>query len=112
MQYYIPLYIIIFLFGIVIGSFLNVCIYRLPLKENIATTGSHCMSCGHGLRWYDLVPLFSWLQLRGRCRYCKARISVQYPLIEVMNGIGYVLIFVVNGICVDSILKSPLNINF
>ena len=104
MQYYIPLYIIIFLFGIVIGSFLNVCIYRLPLKENIATTGSHCMSCGHGLRWYDLVPLFSWLQLRGRCRYCKARISVQYPLIEAMNGIGYVLIFVVNGICVDSIL--------
>ena len=104
MQYYIPLYIIIFLFGIVIGSFLNVCIYRLPLKENIATTGSHCMSCGHGLRWYDLVPLFSWLQLRGRCRYCKARISVQYPFIEAMNGIGYVLIFVVNGICVDSIL--------
>ena len=104
MQYYIPLYIITFLFGIVIGSFLNVCIYRLPLKENIATTGSHCMSCGHGLRWYDLVPLFSWLQLRGRCRYCKARISVQYPLIEAMNGIGYVLIFVVNGICVDSIL--------
>ena len=104
MQYYILLYIITFLFGIVIGSFLNVCIYRLPLKENIATTGSHCMSCGHRLRWYDLVPLFSWLQLRGRCRYCKARISVQYPLIEAMNGIGYVLIFVVNGICVDSIL--------
>ena len=104
MQYYIPLYIIIFLFGIVIGSFLNVCIYRLPLKENIATTGSHCMSCGHGLRWYDLVPLFSWLQLGGKCRYCKAKISVQYPLIEAMNGIGYVLIFVINDINIDSIL--------
>ena len=104
MQYYIPLYIITFLFGIVIGSFLNVCIYRLPLKENIATTGSHCMSCGHRLRWYDLVPLFSWLQLRGKCRYCKAKISVQYPLIEAMNGIGYVLIFIINDINIDSIL--------
>ena len=104
MQYYIPLYILTFLFGIVIGSFLNVCIYRLPLKENIATTGSHCMSCGHRLRWYDLVPLFSWLQLRGRCRYCKARISVQYPLIEAKKGIGYVQIFVINHIKIDSIL--------
>ena len=100
----IALYILTFLFGIVIGSFLNVCIYRLPLKENIATTGSHCMSCGHRLRWYDLVPLFSWLQLRGKCRYCKAKISVQYPLIEAMNGIGYVLIFVINDINIDSIL--------
>ena len=73
MQYYIPLYILTFLFGIVIGSFLNVCIYRLPLKENIATTGSHCMSCGHGLRWYDLVPLFSWLQLRVSADIAKQR---------------------------------------
>lgn len=97
------LYIITFFFGIVIGSFLNVCIYRLPLHENIATTGSHCMSCGHRLRWYDLIPLFSWLQLRGKCRYCKAGISVQYPLIEAVNGIGYVLIFMVHCICVDSI---------
>ena len=104
MQYYILLYIISFLFGIVIGSFMNVCIYRLPLKENIATIGSHCMGCGHRLRWYDLVPLFSWLQLRGKCRYCKAEISVQYPLIEAMNGIGYVLIVIINGINIDSVL--------
>ena len=97
-------YIIPFLFGSVIGSFMNVCIYRLPLKENIATTGSHCMGCGHRLRWYDLVPLFSWLQLCGRCRYCKAKISVQYPLIEAMNGIGYVLIVIINGINIDSVL--------
>lgn len=100
---FISLYIIIFLFGIVIGSFLNVCIFRLPLYENIATTGSHCMSCGHRLAWYDLVPLFSWLKLGGKCRYCKAKISVQYPLVEVMNGIGYILIFMVHGISVDSI---------
>ena len=58
-------YIIICLFGITIGSFLNVCIYRIPKKENIATTRSHCMECNTQLKWYDLVPLFSWLFLRG-----------------------------------------------
>ena len=59
----ILLYIVIFLYGIVIGSFLNVLIYRIPKKENIVTTRSHCMNCGYQLRWYDLVPLFSYLAL-------------------------------------------------
>lgn len=98
------LLIIAFLYGIVIGSFLNVCIYRIPKKENIATERSHCMSCGTQLKWYDLIPLFSWLFLRGKCRYCKAKISVQYPLVEFANGIGYVWIFVVNGFNFESIL--------
>lgn len=97
-------YIIICLFGITIGSFLNVCIYRIPKKENIATTRSHCMECNTQLKWYDLVPLFSWLFLRGKCRYCKTKISVQYPLVELANGIGYVWIFFVNGINFISIL--------
>ncbi|MBQ2981142.1 MAG: prepilin peptidase [Lachnospiraceae bacterium] len=97
-------YIIICLFGITIGSFLNVCIYRIPKKENIATTRSHCMECNTQLKWYDLVPLFSWLFLRGKCRYCKAKISVQYPLVELANGIGYVWIFWVNGFNFISIL--------
>lgn len=94
----------VFLLGIVIGSFLNVCIYRIPKKENIATERSHCMSCGTQLKWYDLVPLFSWIFLGGKCRYCKAKISVQYPLVEFANGIGYVWIFVVNGFNFESIL--------
>ena len=97
-------YIIICLFGITIGSFLNVCIYRIPKKENIATTRSHCMECNTQLKWYDLVPLFSWLFLRGKCRYCKAKISVQYPLVELANGIGYVWIVYVNGFNFISIL--------
>ena len=59
----ILLYIVTFLYGIVIGSFLNVLIYRIPKKENIVTTRSHCMNCGYQLRWYDLVPLFSYLAL-------------------------------------------------
>ena len=98
------LYIIICLFGITIGSFLNVCIYRIPKKENIATKRSHCMECNTQLKWYDLVPLFSWLFLRGKCRYCKAKISVQYPLVELANGIGYVWIVYVNGFNFISIL--------
>ena len=91
------LYLPIFLYGIVIGSFLNVCIYRIPLGESIAKERSHCMTCGYQLRWYDLVPLFSWLALRGKCRKCKTPISPQYPIIEGINGVLYVLIFAVNG---------------
>ena len=91
MQYELPIYVIIFLYGIVIGSFLNVLIYRLPLKENIATESSHCMSCGHKLQWYDLVPLVSYMMLGGKCRYCKTKISPQYPVIEAVNGAMYVI---------------------
>ncbi len=104
----ILLYIIIFLYGIIIGSFLNVVILRLPLKENIVTTSSHCMSCGYRLRWYDLVPLFSWLALGGKCRKCKAKISIQYPIIEALNGILYLLIFMKYGVSVDSLLYCLL----
>lgn len=100
------LYIIVFLYGIIIGSFLNVLIYRIPKKENIATERSHCMACGHKLQWYDLVPLVSYMVLRGKCRYCKHRISAQYPLVEGLNGLGYVLIFMVKGFSWLSILFS------
>lgn len=102
------LFLIVFLYGIVIGSFLNVCIYRIPKEENLVTVGSHCMECGHRLRWYDLFPLFSWLFLKGKCRYCGAGISVQYPLVEALNGILYVFVFAVNGWNVDSILWCVL----
>ncbi len=105
----ILLSLLVFLYGITIGSFLNVCIYRIPQKENIVSTRSHCMSCGYQLRWYDLVPLFSYLVLRGRCRQCKAGISVQYPLIEVLNGILYLIIFLNFGLSVDSLLYCLLS---
>ena len=98
------LYLPVFLYGIVIGSFLNVCIYRIPLGESIAKERSHCMSCGYQLRWFDLVPLFSWLALGGKCRKCKAPISPQYPIIEAANGALYILIFAVNGFNLVSIL--------
>ena len=100
------LYIVIFIYGIMIGSFVNVLIYRIPKRENIAIEHSHCMNCGHRLRWYDLVPLFSWVFLGGKCRYCKSKISIQYPLVEFINGVGYVLIFVMCGLNLSSILYS------
>ena len=104
----ILLYIIIFLYGIVIGSFLNVLIYRIPKKENLVTTRSHCMSCGYQLRWFDLIPLFSFLALGGKCRKCKEKLSVQYPLIEGLNGALYLVIFARFGLSIDSLLYCLL----
>lgn len=101
-------YIIIFLFGIVIGSFLNVCIYRIPKHEDIVKTRSHCMSCGYQLKWYDMFPVFSYLFLGGKCRKCGAKLSVQYPLIEAANGILYTMIVWMNGVNVESLLYCLL----
>ena len=106
--YAIPLYIIFFLYGIVIGSFTNVCIYRIPAGESIVRNRSHCTSCGYQLKWYDLVPLFSYLFLGGKCRKCKAKISLQYPLVETLNGILYVLIFAVKGFTPDTLIYCLL----
>ena len=81
-------YIVVFIFGITIGSFLNVCIYRIPLHESIVTAPSHCMTCGKKLKWYDMVPVFSWLVLGGKCRNCGSSISAQYPMIEAVKMSG------------------------
>lgn len=104
----IILYIIIFLYGIVIGSFLNVCICRIPQKENIVKVRSHCVSCGHTLKWFELIPLFSYLFLGGRCRKCKQKISIQYPLIEGLNGVLYVIVFAEYGLSIESLLYCIL----
>ena len=84
---------LVFIFGTLIGSFLNVLIYRLPIGLDFVKTNSMCTSCKHRLHWYDLFPLFSWLFLGGKCRYCKAKISAQYPIVEALNAILYVLIY-------------------
>ena len=102
-QLTIFLYIVAFLYGIVIGSFLNVLIFRIPKKENIVQS-SHCMNCGRKLGWRDMVPVFSYIILRGRCRQCGARISIQYPLIEALNGVLYVIVFMANGFTFSSVL--------
>ena len=105
---YFLLLVIAFLYGIVIGSFLNVCIYRIPKQESIVTVGSHCMKCNHALKWYDLFPIFSFLCLRGKCRYCGTKLSWQYPLVELANGLLYVLIFAVLGFSAESVIYALL----
>lgn len=81
------------LFGLVVGSFLNVCICRLPEGQSVVSPPSRCPHCSHRIRWYDNIPLLSYLLLRGRCRGCGARISLQYPLVELLNGILTLLLF-------------------
>lgn len=86
--------VLVIIFGLCIGSFLNVAIVRLPKNESITLPASHCPKCLHPLKWYHNIPLFSWLFLRGKCAFCKSAISLQYPFVEmssaVLYGIGYV----------------------
>jgi prepilin signal peptidase PulO-like enzyme (type II secretory pathway) len=91
---YLPC-IVLFLFGLIIGSFLNVVILRFNTGMSIAKGRSVCFSCGKTLAWYELVPLFSFLVQGGRCRGCKAKISWQYPLIELAAGLAFVLSYIV-----------------
>jgi leader peptidase (prepilin peptidase)/N-methyltransferase len=77
--------------GLLIGSFLNVCIYRLPRGESVVWPASHCGACGRNLAWYENVPLLSWMTLRGRCRTCGESISVMYPAVEAVTGAVFLL---------------------
>lgn len=82
----IPILILLFLLGLCVGSFCNVLIYRIPKGEEFVKTSSHCMTCGHELRWFELIPVASWLAQGGRCRSCGTKLSVQYPIVEAVNG--------------------------
>lgn len=85
------------LLGLIVGSFLNVCIYRLPRRESVNWPGSHCTVCNRPLSWYENVPIISWLVLRGRCRTCGERISVVYPLVELITGVLFVAGYAIYG---------------
>ena len=85
-----PLVVLVFaLAGLMIGSFLNVCIYRLPRRESIVWPASHCTSCNRPLAWFENVPVIGWVALRGRCRTCGSRISAIYPLVELTTGVVF-----------------------
>jgi leader peptidase (prepilin peptidase)/N-methyltransferase len=85
--YYVVIYAFIFIFGVCVGSFLNVCIYRLPKNEGLIKRNSHCMTCGEEIKRRDLIPIISWCILRGKCRACGAKISARYTVVEFLNGV-------------------------
>ncbi len=86
------LYVSVVAIGAIIGSFLNVCIYRLPKGQSIIRPGSTCPACSRPIPWFDNIPLVSFLLLGGRCRQCQFPISLRYPLVELINGLGYLAI--------------------
>ncbi|WP_154674914.1 prepilin peptidase [Desnuesiella massiliensis] len=86
-------YFIIVLYGLILGSFLNVCIYRIPNERSIIVPRSHCINCKRNIKWYDLIPIISYLWLRGRCRYCKSKISIQYLFVELLTPLIFIFIY-------------------
>jgi leader peptidase (prepilin peptidase) / N-methyltransferase len=94
----LPTILVFALFGLMVGSFLNVCIYRLPRHESIVFPASHCTACGKAIKSYQNIPVISWLLLRGRCASCGDRISIVYPLVELMTGAIFAWHFAVFGL--------------
>ena len=90
--------LIITVMGLVLGSFYNVCIYRIGRGESIVFPPSHCPHCGHKLKPKDLIPVLSYVLLKGRCRYCRDRISFRYPLVEIITALGILLLYSKYGI--------------
>lgn len=90
--------LVMFAIGISVFSFLNVVIYRLPRKIKFVNDKSRCTSCGHELSYKDMIPIFSWLLLKGKCRYCGNRISARYSLVETIGGLSAVLSTIFMGI--------------
>lgn len=101
---YVIVYSYIFFVGCCMGSFYNVCIYRLPRGESLVRPRSHCTGCGHTLGVLDLIPVLSYIAIRGRCRYCKAPISPRYMLVEIICGIMFAVVFYLYFISLKSLL--------
>ncbi|MFH1189174.1 MAG: prepilin peptidase, partial [Candidatus Omnitrophota bacterium] len=87
----------VFVVGAVIGSFLNVCIHRMPKNKSIVFPSSHCPKCNKSLYWYDNIPVLSYVMLLGRCRFCRERISLRYPLVEMLTALVLTALFIVFG---------------
>ena len=98
-----PIAIIVFLFGLIIGSFLNVCILRIPGGKSIVLPSSACPKCGAPIRPYDNIPVLSWLFLRGKCRACKTPISPMYPVVELLTGLLFLACFYAFGLTPEAL---------
>lgn len=91
---------LMFILGLVFGSFANVVIYRLPRGKSIVSPGSQCPSCGKNILWYDNIPLLSYILLKGRCRFCKAKIHYRYFVVELLSGLLFLLLYLKSGVSV------------
>lgn len=105
----LALAIYIFIIGAVMGSFFNVVAHRLSNNESIIKPGSHCESCGHLLKWYELIPIFSFLFQGGKCRKCGAKLSLWYPLIEIITGLLYIFSYLYFGLSPDFFISLVIS---
>ena len=102
---FLQFYLLTFLIGLIIGSFVNVLIDRLPSGKFFSKPRSYCESCKKTLQWYDLFPILSYILLRGKCRYCKKPIPYRLPIVELLTGVGFVLIYILTP--VDQLISLP-----
>jgi leader peptidase (prepilin peptidase)/N-methyltransferase len=101
-------YFFVFWIGLAIGSFLNVCIYRIPAKKSLIRPGSHCPVCGTPIKPYDNIPLLSYIVLRGQCRQCRAKISLRYPSVELLTALLFVALFAMYGPTLQCVIYGLL----
>src|SRR5262245_57537113 len=99
-------YVFVFLLGLAVGSFLNVCVARLPYEKSLVWPGSHCPACLQPICWFDNIPVVSYLVLGGRCRSCRAPIAARYLLIELGTGLAFVALF--HAEMVANVLGLPM----
>ncbi len=91
-------FVTVFIFGLAFGSFYNVCIYRIPVKKSLINPGSFCPKCKKKIMFYDNIPIVSYIILRGKCRYCQQKISITYPIIELLTGFTFLISFIYFGL--------------
>src|SRR4030066_184341 len=108
-MYYDINVVLIFILGLIVGSFSNVCIYRIPRNESIIYPASHCPKCHTTIKPKDNIPLLSYILLKGKCRNCKTKISIQYPMVEFLSGLIYLIIYLIYGLSVQTLIYIILS---
>ena len=108
-MYYDINVVLIFILGLIVGSFSNVCIYRIPRNESIIYPASHCPKCHTTIKPKDNIPLLSYILLKGKCRNCKTKISIQYPMVEFLSGLIYLIIYLIYGLSVQTLIYTILS---
>ncbi len=101
--------VLIFILGLIVGSFSNVCIYRIPRNESIVYPASHCPKCRSNISPKDNIPILSFILLKGRCRNCKSKISLQYPIVELLTGLIYLIIYLIFGLSIQTLIYIILS---